>query len=317
MKDVRMLPVLVILGLLATPFPRLEAQSPPAYEIAPVVVPPEYFGLVYVVDINNAGTVLGWLFPERLVALVIRPEGVATFTIPGALYFQPAGLTADGRIAGLYFDADRIWRQFVVDRRGRIAPVIVPGDWDIVVPRDISDNGNIIVGEGVRPGRMESVGFIQDRKSTRFFAHAGAPHTTILAVNNAGLAAGSSGGSLQSFLLRRDGSYEDLSSEVYPLAINNAGVIAGTCGNDAGGAVGCVLRDGVRTDLEYPAPPTIEYTNPETGMTGIATLSGQFTELTGINDHGVVVGYTGGLYFGDGLPFELERFFPFTGTPAR
>ena len=135
-------------------------------------------------------------------------------------------------------------------------------------------------------------------------------------MNNGGLAAGSSGESLQSFLLRRNGNPEGLAADVYPLAVNNAGVIAGTCSDGAGGAVGCVLRNGVRTDLEYPAPPTVEYTNPETGMSGIATLVRQFTELTGINDHGVVVGYTSGLYYGDGLSFELERFFPFTGTPA-
>lgn len=290
-----------------------------AYELTPLELPAGLAGNVVVRDINNRGDVLGWVFSERRVGVVVDEHGVRTFTIPGATYMEPDAITANGTIAVHFYDLSGNRGPFLLDRKGRLTPVVVEGEWDFVNVWDVSDNG-IVTGEVWTPGPLfRTFGFIQDRNETHVLECPGARFTGLLAVNNHGTAAGACTGDTGNarFIVNRDGVFTELAAPgvaiFYPEAINNRGVIAGTWFEGINAGAG-VLEHGVLTPIDYPAPATIDYHDPETGTTHQLSLRSSYTTVTGINDRGEIGGHTEATYFAP--DFEVVRAYPFTGTPV-
>jgi hypothetical protein len=311
-----------LLAIISTP---LTGQSQTGYELTPLELPAELIGLVHARDINNRGDVLGWVIPERRVGVVVDKTGARTFTIPGAVYMEPDALMANGTIAVHYYDLTGNRGPFLLDRKGALTPIVVEGDWDFVNVWDVSDNG-IVTGDvqtPALPGSLyRTLGFIQDRQETHIIECPGARFTNLLAVNNRGIAAGACTGDAGTarFTVNRNGVFTELTAPgvaiFYAEAINNRGVLAGLWSDGITSGAG-VLADGVLTPIEYPAPPTIDYHDPATGMTHQLTLSSSFTSLPGINDRGEIAGFTEGTYYPPDFAFEVIRGFPFTGTPVQ
>ena len=122
------------------------------------------------------------------------------------------------------------------------------------------------------------------------------------------------------FIVNRDGVFTPLAAPggliFQAEAINNRGVVAGTWSDGISSRAG-VLEDGVLIPIDYPAPPTVDYQDPETGTTLQLTLGSSFTTITGINDRGQIVGHTEATYFGPDFSFEVVRAFPFIGAPVQ
>jgi uncharacterized membrane protein len=290
------------------------------YELTALALPAELAGSVLTRDINNHGDVLGWVIPDRRVGVVVDNDGVRTFTIPGATYMEPDAITTQGTIAIQYFDLNGHQGAFLLDRKGRLTPVPVEGDWAFVNVWDVSDNG-IVIGEVHTSGTVfRTFGFIQDRGQTQIIECPGARFTTLLAVNTRGTATGActgDSGSMQ-FTVNRDGVITPLAAPAGLIfqaeAINKHGVLAGTWSDGITSRAG-VLEDGVLIPIDYPAPPTINYQDPATGTSLQLALGSSYTTITGINDRGEIVGHTEGTYFaGD---FQVARAFPFTGAPVK
>jgi hypothetical protein len=291
------------------------------YELTPLELPAELAGNVVARDINNRGDVLGWVLPDRRVGVVVDKDGVRTFTIPGATYMEPDAITTNGTIAVQYFDLSGDRGPFLLDRKGRLTPVAVEGDWAFVNVWDVSDNG-IVTGEvHTSEPVFRTFGFIQDRDETHIIECPGARFTVLLAVNNRGTATGACTGDsgTAQFIVNRDGVFTALAAPggliFQAEAINNRGVVAGTWSDGITSRAG-VLEDGVLIPIDYPAPPTVDYQDPETGTTLQLTLGSSFTTVTGINDRGEIVGHTEATYFGPDFSFEVVRAFPFTGAPV-
>lgn len=307
----------VFTACLLTMFPAPAAgRAQTAYDLTPLELPAELTGNVWVTDINNRGDVLGWVFPDRRVGVVVDKQGVRTFTIPGATYMEPDAIMANGTIAVHYYDLSGNRGPFLLDRKGRLRPVVVEGDWDFVNVWDVSDNG-IVTGEVWTPGPVfRAFGFIQDRKDTHIIECPGARFTVLVAVNNRGTAAGGCDAGSGRFIVNRDGVFTELTPPgvaiFQPEAINNRGVLAGTSSDGITPGAG-VLEDGVFTPIAYPAPPTIAYLDPQTGATHQLSLSSSYTIISGINDRGEIAGHTEGTYFGPDFSFEIVRAYPFTG----
>ena len=290
------------------------------YELTPLELPAELDGSVASRDINNRGEVLGWV-SNRTVGVVVDKEGARTFTIPGATYMEPDAITTNGTIAVQYYDWSGNQGPFLLDPKGRLTPIAVEGDWAFVNVWDVSDNG-IVVGEVHTSGPVfRAFGFIQDRGQTHIIECPGARFTILLGVNKRGTATGAcSGDSGQAyFTVDRDGVFTPLAAPAglafLAEAINNRGAVAGSW-SDGISTRGGVLVDGVLIPIDYPAPPTLEYQDPETGATVQLTLGSSATTITGINDRGEIVGHTEGTYIGP-VSSEVVRLFAFTGTPVR
>lgn len=306
-----------LLAVIPTP---VAGQAQTGYELTPLELPPELAGVVRAVDINNRGTVLGWLLDLRF-GVVVDKKGARTFTIPGATYMEPDAILANGTIAVHYYDLSGNRGPFLVDRKGTLTPVIVEGDWEFVNVWDVSDNG-IVAGE-VRvtvPGLPSTtLGFVQDRKETRIIQCPGAQSTGLTSVNNRGTAAGACTGDPGRFTVSRDGIFTELSAPgipiFFPESINNRGVIAGRWSDGINSGAG-VLEDGALTAVDFPAPPTIDYHDPATGTIHQLSLASSYTNVTGINDRGEIAGFTEGSYFPPDFAFEVIRVYSFTGTPV-
>jgi hypothetical protein len=292
------------------------------YEITPLELPAALAGTVVARDINNHGDVLGWVLPDRRVGVVVDQDGVRTFTIPGATYMEPDAITTNGTIALHYFDLSGNRGPFLLDRKGRLTPVAVAGDWAFVNVWDVSDNG-IVVGEvHTSEPVFRTFGFIQDRGETRIIECPGARFTILLAVNTRGTATGActgdSGGA--QFIVNRDGVLTPLAApgglSFQAEAINKRGVLAGTWSDGLTTRAG-VLEDGVLIPIDYPAPPSVDYQNPATGTTLQLTLRSSYTTLTGINDRGEIVGFTEATYTAPDFSFQVVRAFSFTGAPVQ
>jgi hypothetical protein len=307
--------------LLAIPPAAMTGRAQTAYELTPLELPAELSGLVQAIDINNRGAVLGWVLTERRVGVVVDKHGVRTFTVPGAVYMEPDAITANGTIALHYYDPSGNRGPFLLDRKGALTPVVVEGAWEFVNVWDVSDNG-IVTGEvWTADSPFRALGFIQDRKETRFIECPGARFTVLLAVNNRGNAVGACTGDTGTagFIVSRDGIFTELTAPgamfIYPEAVNNGGVIAGRWADGINAGAG-VLEDGVLIPIDYPAPPTIDYHDPATGTTHQLSLDSSFTTVTGINNRGEIVGHTEGTYFPPDFSFEVVRAYAFTGTPV-
>ena len=271
-------------------------------------------------DINNRGDILGWVIPDRRVAVVVDKDGVRTFTIPGATYMEPDAITTSGAIAVQYYDLSGDRGPFLLDRKGRLTPVTVEGDWAFVNVWDVSDNG-IVTGEvySVRSG----VADVRVHSGSQRDAHHRVPGGAIH-----GPAGRQQPGDrhrcvhrdsgTERILVNRDGIFTALAGPAGLIfqaeAINNRGVVAGTWSDGVTRAG--VLEDGVLIPIDYPAPPTVDYQDPATGTTLQLTLGSSFTTVTGINDRGEIVGHTEGTYFGPDFSFEAVRAFPFSGAPV-
>jgi hypothetical protein len=300
---------------------RTAGQVQTQYELTPLELPAELAGNVVTRDINNRGDILGWVIPDRRVGVVVDKDGVRTFTIPGATYMEPDAITTNGAIAVQYYDLSGDRGPLLLDRKGRLTPVTVEGDWAFVNVWDVSDNG-IVTGEVyTSEAVLRTFGFIQDRDGTHIIECPGARFTVLLAVNNPGTATGACTGDsgTERFTVNRDGIFTALAVPAGLIfqaeAINNRGVVAGTWSDGVTSRAG-VLEDGVLIPIDYPAPPTIDYQDPETGTTLQLTLGSSFTTVTGINDRGEIVGHTEGTYFGPDFSFEAVRAFPFAGAPV-
>jgi hypothetical protein len=291
------------------------------YELTPLELPAELAGNVVARDINNRGDVLGWVIPDRRVGVVVDKDGVRTFTIPGATYMEPDAIMTNGTIAVQYFDLSGDRGPFLLDRKGRLTPVALDGDWAFVNVWDVSDNG-IVTGEvHTSEPVFRTFGFMQARDQTHIIDCPGARFTALLAVNNRGTATGACTGDsgTEQFIVNRDGVFTALAAPggliFQAEAINNRGALAGMWSDGITPRAG-VLEDGVLLPIDYPAPPTVDYQDPETGTPLQLTLGSSFTTVTGINDRGEIVGHTEAIYFGPDFSSEVVRAFPFTGAPV-
>ena len=292
-----------------------------AYTITPLDLPAELAGSVASRDINNRGEVLGWVIPDRQVGVVVDKVGARTFTIRGAAYMEPNAITTNGTIAVYYFDQSGNRGPFLLDRKGRLTPITVEGDWAFVNVRDVSDNGIVVGDVHTSEPVFRTFGFIQDGSETHIIECPGARFTLLLAVNKQGTAMGvcTGGDAGTTYFTVEDGVFTPLAAPAGLFflgeAINNRGVVAGTWSDGITPGAG-VLVDGVLIPIHYPAPPTIAYRDPETGTTVQLTLDSSYTTITGINDRGEIVGHTEGTYVG-AVSSEVVRAFAFTGEPAR
>jgi len=307
--------ILAIVGSTAS----VGAKPPMRYHLTRIEVPQD-LGTIYARDITNSGAVLGWS-DSALFGVVFGRQEPKVFTIPGATFIYPQGISAGGTIIGNY-DAEGGSIPFRRSPNGTVTSVVVRGTWYTVAPLDITDSGAIIgivcaSAEGPCPG------FVQSASGTRIVQIPGARSTYLTGMNNAGIIVGTwddGAGSFGAFAIERHGTVTPLdiagASSFVPSDINDAGAIAGSyIDDDLGNRHGVVMRDGVFATVDYPAPATIDYQDPGSGLVSELPLVAVDTEVLGINARGSITG-NAFAYYSDGT-FSTVQTVSFTGTPVR
>jgi len=203
-----------------------------------------------------------------------------TFTridVPGAGFSYVSGINASGDMVGTYglIDNGRDGHGFLLVH-GSFNYFDFPGA-DLIYTGGINDS-DVVVGTVEFAGGLIEDGFLYDGRTYAKFDVPGQPQTAGRAINNAGTVVGAAGnfsaqvrafemqnGRFQQIFLPDNASFQEA------LGINNLNEIAAITANG-------ICCDG------------FEYRN---GKTKALNFPGTFaaTAATGINDHGIVVGY--------------------------
>lgn len=219
-----------------------------------------------------------------------------TFTsidVPGAMYTVAWGINKAGDIVGNYgqnIDTDSNGFLYIT---GDFTYFDYPGA-TITAPQKINDSGLIVGQTGYDP----VYGFLYDGSTFTTIIDGSDSATLALGINNAGLIVGGAGtlGVTRGFELRGQ-KFKNISpppggwTYVYATAINNLGEIVGwTSGSNLSGFL---YKDGQFQTISYPGASQ--------------------TELWGINDSGVIVGWyeKGPPYYFHGFALMNGRYLSF------
>jgi uncharacterized protein (TIGR03437 family) len=238
--------------------------------------------------LNNSNQLLAWTttsFPSPNLCVVRNLDGVTwtTIHVPGIFdgVVHATGINNVGQIVGSYPDSATGTHGFVRSADGQSItvfdqPYARSGPYKGTYANSINDKGEV-VGQN-----YSSIGFLRSADGAAYspIQVPGASHTNPTAINNNGQIVGtySTGGVPHGFLRDTDGTYTtfDVPGSVggtRPTGINNHGVIVGSFATASALAHGFV-RSADGTFATFDAP------------------GGYRTYISGINDSGVVAGYS-------------------------
>ena len=228
--------------------------------------------------INDAGDIVGTYSTPQGTGHgfvyskgVLRPiDGIGS--IPSGA--EPMAINNAGKIVGDFPVSGQEIDGFVVDTNGVITTIKGPGNPPITVARGINSQGQVVgsFGSTFGPGPGEQ-GFVYSNGTLTVLDYPGASNTQPHGINDIGQIVGTyydTNGFPHGFLYS-NGAFSTLdipgSTVTQINAINNAGQIAIYHPDSS-----FVYANGVFTPVVYPDPQT------------------SFTEITGINNNGVLVG---------------------------
>lgn len=228
-----------------------------------------------------------------------------------------ADINNSGVVVGAGYDASNIRKGFIYDSGSYTE--LFPTGWREAWTNDINDN-SIVVGAGILPGQSIgqnlSRGFIYDNGSYTYLLPPGAKESEAFGINNSGVVVGWSKGidpnDFGRAFIYNNGTYTELLPPDYSTSIaygiNDNGDIIGWGWGDHVSHQAFLYHNGVFTDILLPGysdsfafdlnnnGEVVGRAYNNNNYVGFLYSNGEYTQLrsysdaSGINDNGVVVG---------------------------
>jgi len=253
-------------------------------------------------------------------------EMVTNFTIEGAISGHVSGINDAGTVVGYCTTADSQEVGFSRTRKGVVILLEVQGAGSVRA-FGINDHGRIVgqvvdqTFDGLHPFFH---GFIAHEGSITLHDLPGKVITRFDQIDSSGRIIGFSQPDLSrpgsSFVTRPHGHYDGPFSlpeaaSASPLAISPSGILAGIYTDEQGLGHSFVWKHDKMTTIDLPAwnwAPDFTTNDPDFGPLHFA-LQNSGSYITGINDHGDIVGVNSAYYFDDNAGVGIEKGVSFVG----
>jgi len=251
----------IALALLVAALPSLAGANPQSPNRSTTIPLPPTWVFSAAVDVNARGDILGWFWADtstKGIFVYNQNDGLRTFSFPGFINLQHAGINSQGDAVGTYAvigdDGNLELRLFYLHRARGLLPV-PDSAAGLTGLSDINSRGTI-VGFVSKPAVDRLHGVVLSRGTARLIDNPFEyPLTVPTSIADNGLLVGFYGGleedPKRGFILR-SGEWQMLdypgASETFPLGVASDGAVAGFATLEDG-THGFLYRHGVFSDL--------------------------------------------------------------------